>query len=611
MKQNWINAALLSAVTFTSAAFAETPTEPIVLDEMVVTATRMPQPLAQTIADTTVINEQEIRRSGAPDVPTLLRSLAGVEVVQSGGLGKQSSTFMRGTNSKHVLILVDGVRINSATLGTTALEHIMLDSIERVEVVRGNVSSLYGSEAIGGVIQLFTKRGHGAPTFNASAGFGSHGTQRVSAGYSGSVDANSFSVNIGKTKTDGISAINTDIKPTANPDNDGYDNTTLNAQVKHTFNTNHQLSASVFSTRGDSQYDGSGVSARHNTLANIDKLSLVSDNQLNAVWHSSVQLAQGTDESQDYKDNVQQSRFQTRNNQLAWQNEWQLKDTQRVNWAVEHLGQAVSATTLYSQTTRNVNSLLAGYVAEYGAQQVQFNLRHDRYSDFGKANTGLLGYGVSFADKWRATASVSNAFKAPTFNDLFYPLSFGYQGNPNLKPERSVSQEIALHYAANDQRVEVVYFDNRIGDLIASNGAGTTSINIDHAQITGQEISYSGEFGKSRLKANVTLQNPRNTATGQVLPRRAKEFASMTASHDFGVWNAGAEVRHSGERKNSDFDNFVLPSYQLLNLNAGYKVNAHLNVLARVDNLTNRNYSEAYSYNTLGRTVFVGLQYQQ
>jgi vitamin B12 transporter len=383
----------------------------------------------------------------------------------------------------------------------------------------------------------------------------------------------------------------------------------LNAQVKHTFNVNHQLSASLFSTRGDSQYDGSGISARHNTLANIDKLSLVSDNQLNAMWHSSVRLAEGTDESQDYQDGVQQSRFQTKSNQLAWQNELQLNDTQRVNLAAEHLGQAVSATTLFTQTTRNVNSLLGGYLAEYGVQQVQFNLRHDRYSDFGTANTGLLGYGVSFADKWRATASVSNAFKAPTFNDLFYPLSFGYQGNPSLKPERSVNQEVGLHYAANGHHVDAVYFDNRIGDLIASNGAGTTSVNIDHAQITGQELSYSGEFGKNHLKANVTLQNPRNTATGTTLLRRAKEFASVTATRDFGVWNAGAELRHSGVRQDSG--GITLPSYQLLNLNAGYKVNMHLNILARVDNLFNRNYSEAYSYNTLGRTLFVGLQYQQ
>ena len=245
-----ITGALFGALALPIAVYADTPMEMVIE-----TPARMSQMLDKTIADTTVLDEQDIRNSGAPDVPTLLRSVAGVEVAQSGGLGNVSSTFMRGTNSDHVLVLLDGVRINSATAGTTALEHIMLDSIERIEVVRGNVSSLYGSEAIGGVIQIFTKRGHGAPAFNASAGLGSHDTQRLAAGYSGSVDANSFSVNVGKVKTDGISAINTGIAPTANPDKDGYDNTTFNAQVQHAFNADHQLSASLFSTHGDSQYD--------------------------------------------------------------------------------------------------------------------------------------------------------------------------------------------------------------------------------------------------------------------------------------------------------------------------------------------------------------------
>jgi vitamin B12 transporter len=606
MKQNWINIALLGAITFTSAAFAETPTEPIVLDEIVVTATRMPQPLVQTIADTTVLNEQEIRKSGAPDVPTLLRSLAGVEVSQNGGLGKVSSTFMRGTNSSHTLVLLDGVRINSATDGRTALEHIMLDNIERIEVVRGNVSSLYGSEAIGGVIQLFTKHRHGAPAFNASAGFGSHGTQRFSGGYSGSIDANSFGVNMGITKTDGISAINTSIKPTANPDNDGYDNTTFNAQLKHTFNAGHQLSASVFTTSADSQYDNAfGMPTDlNNTQAAIEKLSLTSDNQLSAMWHSKLNWARGTDDSNDILNGVQTSRFNTANSQLSWQNELTVSDKQRINLAAEQLSQVVTSDTLFTQTKRNVNSLLAGYVGEYGTQQVQLNLRQDRYSDFGTANTGLLGYGVSLANNLRATASVSNAFKAPTFNDLFYP---GFS-NPNLRPERAQNKELGLHYAAAGQSVNFSYFDNRISELIVVNSTFTSVDNINKARIDGLELSYVANFSDTHLKANMTSQNPRNEVTGKVLPKRAKTFGSVTASHDYGLWNLGLELRYSGIRQDGTH---TLTSYQLLNLNAGYKVNTHLNILARVDNLFNRNYTEAYSYNTLGRTLFVGLSYQQ
>jgi vitamin B12 transporter len=607
MKQKLITVALFGAITTPLFAHAEAP-----MELLIVTATRMSQSLGKTIADTTVLDEQDIRKSGAPDVPTLLRSLAGVEVVQSGGMGKVSSTFMRGTNSSHVLVLLDGVRINSATTGTTALEHIMLDNIERIEVVRGNVSSLYGSEAIGGVIQLFTKRGRGAPAFNVSAGLGSHGTKRLSAGFSGSADATSFSVNVGKVKTDGVSAINTGIAQT-NPDKDGYDNTTLEAQVKHTINVDHQLSASWFNTRGDSQYDTvydvifnpTATTDRNNTKAAIEKLSLTSDNQLNAMWHSKLNWSRGTDDSKDYLNGVENYRFKTTNNQVVWQNELQLADTQRVNLAAEHLVQSVSSDTLFTQTRRSVNSLLGGYVGEYGVQQVQLNLRQDRYTDFGTANTGLLGYGLSFSDNWRATGNVSNAFKAPTFNDLFYP---GYS-NPNLRPERAQNKEVGLHYAAAGQSVSAIYFDNRIRDLIASDSTFTTVINVDQARIDGQELSYAGEFGDTHLKANATFQNPRNTATGDTLPKRAKKYAGVSASHDFGMWDAGAELRYSGARQ--DYGAINLPSYQLFNLTARYNIDNHLNLSGRVDNLFNRNYSEAYSYNTLGRTLFVGLNYQQ
>jgi vitamin B12 transporter len=617
MKQKLITVALFGAIALPFAAYAETP-----MELLIVTPTRMPQSLDKTIPDTTVLNEQDIQKSGTPDVPALLRSLAGVEVVQTGGLGAQSSTFMRGTNSNQVLVLIDGVRINSATTGSTALEHIMLDSIERIEVVRGNVSSLYGSEAIGGVIQLFTKRGHGAPAFNASAGLGSHGTQRLAAGFSGEVNDNSFSVNVGKVKTDGVSAINPQLAPGAtNPNNNGYDNNTLDAQVKHALNADHLLSASLFSTRGNTSFDNpfnSAVTDINNTVENIDKISVASDDQLSEMWHSQIRLAQGVDDSHTYlngaPDVASGYHNRTQSNQMAWQNNLKIADGQQLSLAAEHLGQVVTSDTLYTQTTRNVNSLLGGYTGEYAAQQVQLNLRQDRYSDFGTANTGLLGYGLSFADNWRATVSVSNAFKAPTFNDMYKSQpSFGYLGNPNLKPERSRNKEAGLHYAENGQHVDAVYFDNQISDLIAFNAGFTSMININQAQITGQELSYAGDFGSSHLKANATFQNPRDSGTGQVLLRRAKKFGSVAATHDFVAWNLGAEVRYSGARQDVDWNgNLVtLPSYSLFNLTSNYNIDKHLSLMAHVDNLFNRNYSEVYSFNTLGRTLFVGLNYQQ
>lgn len=617
MKRNLLTVALIGAISFSLAAYAETPS----LDEVVVTAARMPQSLDQTIAHTTVMNEQEIRKSGAPDVPTLLRSLAGVEVVQNGGLGKQSSTFMRGTNSSHVLVLLDGVRINSATAGFTALEHIMLDSIERIEVVRGNVSSLYGSEAIGGVIQLFTRRGRGEPALNASAGLGSHGTRRLAAGFSGSTDATSFSLNAGKNKTDGVSAIKASIVPAINPDNDGYDNTTFNAQVQHAINADHRISASWFSSRADSQYDNAfgATTDRNNTLSNINKLSLALDDQLSAMWHSKLNWARGTDNSRDYLNGAENSRFKTANNQLAWQNELRLADNQRVNLAAERLEQTVASDTLYTQTKRSVNSLLGGYVGEYGAQQVQLNLRQDRYSDFGTANTGLLGYGLAFADNWRATASVSNAFKAPTFNDMFYPFvdygfGFSYAGNPNLKPERSRDNELGLHYANEGQHLDVVYFDNRIRNLIVyNNQASGTMINLDEARIDGMELAYNGQFGDTALKLAATRQNSRDTTTGKILLRRAKQHASLALTQRAGAWEASGELRHSGARQDADINTFApvtLPGYQVINLNARYQMDNNLSAVVRVDNLLNKDYMLVHGYSNAGRTLFVGLNYR-
>jgi vitamin B12 transporter len=610
MKNIIIKVAQFVAISLSLSAYADTP-----MDLLIETPTRMSQPLDQTIADTTVLTEQDIHNSGASDVPTLLRSLAGVEVAQSGGLGNISSTFMRGTNSDQVLVLLDGVRINSATAGTTALEHIMLDNIERIEVVRGNVSSLYGSEAIGGVIQLFTKRGQGSPEFNASAGFGSHDTQRLAAGFSGSVKDTSFSVNAGKVRTDGVSAMNPLLAPGANPNDNGYDNDTLDAQIKHAFNADHALSASLFGTRGDSSYDNPyGLPTDlNNTVETIDKFSLASDDQFNGTWHSLLRVAQGTDDSRTYTNSVQSSRFQTQSNQMTWQNTLKITDNRHVDLAAEYLDQAVSSDTLYTQTARNVKSLLGGYVGGYGVQQVQINLRQDNYSDFGAANTGLLGYSVQFTEAFRFTATISNAFKAPTFNDMYYPLSFGYQGNPNLKPERSKNTEAGLHYAENGQRADVVYFDNHISDLIACNAGCTTVINIDQAQIDGGEFSYAGEFGNTRLKANATFQNPRDAVTGQVLLRRAKEFWNMAVAHDRGAWQMGAEVRYSGARQDYDLNGnpVTLNSYTLLNLTASYRIDKKFNVSARLNNLFDREYSEVYAYNTLGRTLFIGLNYQQ
>ncbi len=613
MKQKFFFAAWLFAVIPLAQAATET------LDEVVVTATRSEQALTQTLSHTTVITQKEIQASQAADVPALLKGLAGVEISQKGGIGKQSSLFLRGTNFNQTLVLLDGVRINSATTGATAIDQLMLDQIDRIEVVRGNVSSLYGSEAIGGVIQIFTKRGKGTPSFNANIGAGSHNTQRASAGFGGEVASTTFNVQVSKYKTDGVSAINPALATNVNSDKDGYDNTGASVNVGYNFNADHHASVSLFETNGDVQADNSGFSANaadvHTSRTKLSKQSLESANRFTDFWESRLTFAQGVDDLKSYTNGVSSSSFKTRSDQLAWQNKLKMGESNVLLIGLERLDQRVSGSTAFSRTERTSDSVFAGYTGNYGVQQVQLNLRSDKYSDFGTANTWLLGYGIDLTEALRMTASLATAYKAPTFNDMYYPLdAYGYQGNPNLQPERSHNSELGVHYAVQSQRVDLVYFDNRIRDLIVINNTYTTMINLNEARSNGVELAYNGQFGDTGVRLAATRQNPRDVQTGQTLLRRAKDFSSAGVTRQLGALKVGGEWQHSGERADSDINTFArttLAAYDVVNLTASYALNKRLDLSARVDNLFNRDYMLAHGYNTLGRTVFVGLNYQQ
>jgi len=628
VKQKLTAIALFSAVAIPFVAYAEvlhsqSANSPVdgetvrwltPMELVITTPTRMPQSLDKAIADTVVLDEQDIRNSGTVDVPSLLKNLAGVEFYQTGGTGKQSSLFLRGTNSSHVLVLLDGVRINSATTGATAIDQLMLDQVERIEVVRGNVSSLYGSEAIGGVIQIFTRRGKGEPAFNVSGGIESHNTQRLSAGFGGEKGGTAFIVQISRFKTDGVSAINPDIVPSVDPDKDGYDNSSLSGNARHAFNPDNSLTASVFQSRGDVQYDDAYALAPtdlNTSKSMLSKFSVTSDNRFGDSWLSKLQLAEGVDESRTYLNGTQNSAIKTNNSQIDWQNSLETSAFGSVLLGLENLYQQVTSDTAYTQTTRKVSSLFAGYSGNRDSHQVQANLRQDRYSDFGIANTGLLGYGYAMTDAWRVTAIISTAFKAPTFNDLYGPPGWG--SNPGLQPEHSDNYEIGMHYALEDQRVDVVYFDSRISDLIAADNTWTLQ-NFNSARNNGIELSYAGKSGNTGVRAALTAQNPRDADTGQALLRRARLFSSLGVMQQLGAWKTGGEWQYSGARDDYDINTFMrttLPSYSLVNLTASYALEKRLILTLRADNVFNRDYMLAYGYNTLGRTLFVGLSYQQ
>jgi vitamin B12 transporter len=601
MRQRQLLAALLVAATPLAQAESET------LGEVVVTATRMEQPLQQALAHTTVINQKDILDSQAADVPTLLRQLAGVEIYQAGGIGKQSSVFMRGTNSGHVLVLLDGVRIGSATTGATAIDQLMLEQIERIEVVRGNVSSLYGSDAIGGVIQIFTRRGRGEPRFTALAGIGSERSRKFGLGYGGKTERASFNLQASRNTTSGHSALDPQVTAGANPDKDGYTNTTWSGNWRQALGADHAFILSGFDSRGEVQFDNAWAvtpSEVNISKTRLGKTTLALEDRFTSNWLSQLSRNRGKDELDMLTDGQSISRIKTSSEQWTWQNTVLLDEINTLLLLSESTRQRVDSDTAYTQTERTVDSYLFSYVSRTATQQLQLNKRQDRYSDFGQADTWLLAYGLQLDPQWRLGYSSGTAFKAPTFNDMYAPALWG--GNPSLLPERARNREWGLHFKSEKTQLELAYFNNQILDLIAADSFWVMQ-NIAQARIRGTELAIQTQEGVTRWHLNYTVQNPRNELTGALLPKRARKFGNFGFMQQKAEWNWGLDWQYSGLREESN--GTPLPSYTFVNLVTRYSMGQHADLSLRVDNLLNKKRVQAYGYTPTGRGIFVTFNY--
>jgi len=578
-------------------------------DAVVVTATRTEQRVRDAIPHATIITASEIRDSGAVDLPTLLRREAGFEFSQNGGIGTTSSTFLRGAATNQVLVLIDGMRASSLTTGATALDQLMLDQIERVEVVRGNVSSLYGSGAIGGVIQVFTHRGRGEPRASVYVGAGEQGTQRLRVGYSGATGGTRFSLNLSHYSTEGFSAQNPANSPTTNPDRDGYRNLSLSASLAHRFNADHEAGVRYFSSDGRVEFDNAfaaSVNDQHTADARVEAWTLYTHNRIASRWISKLSYSEGRDLFAGFLNGAVTSRTQSNNTQLTWQNDVTLGNEQTGTVGFEKLRQSVESTTAYNRSGRDVGALFLGYQGRYGRHALQLNARNEDYSDFGEARTHYAGYGFDLTDEVRLTAASARAFRAPTFNELFFP---GF-GNPNLRPERSRSFELGVQYAAGPHLLRAVAFHARITDLINP----FPIFNVNNAVIDGVEISYRGTLAGADVKASFTVQDPtQHTASAHLqLIRRSKSFGSFSIAKDFGPWRLGAELQASGRR----FDNHIatfsrveLTPYEVFNLTARYQFGKQTALSARLENAFDKQYTLAHGFNTQGRKLSVNLSH--
>ncbi|MFO1216816.1 MAG: TonB-dependent receptor [Burkholderiaceae bacterium] len=572
--------------------------------QVVITANRAPRAAADVVADVTVIDADTIERSAATSLPELLQRHAGVEIGGTGGAGQPAAVFLRGTNANHVVVLVDGVRINSATTGTNALEHLPLSQIERIEILRGPASSLYGADAVGGVIQIFTKSGRGT---QLRASVGSDRLLDAAASSGGKAGATEWSVQAGAQSVRAFSATNAASAFSFNDDRDPYRNAHAGAKLRHAWADGHSVGAQLLASDAVTHFDA-GPGSDDLNRQRVTSLALDSRNRLAAGWNSTLRLARGSDHLDT--EGAFPSRFTTDQDQLTWQHDVRALGADWVG-GVEWRRERVGGDTAYSQTSRRIASLFGGGSSKLGAHTVEGSLRLDRNSQFGSRRTGRAGYALDLTPAWRVAASAGTAFHAPSFNDLYFPLSYGFSGNPNLKPERANGGDLALRYGQGATAASLTLFTQRIRDLIAVDPTSTTVINVNRAQIDGATLAGSLAWAGWRVSGELTHQDARDADTGARLVRRARVHGRAGAAFTAGAWEAGLDAAGAGARYDSAANTPAsrMGGYVLLDAFARWTLQGGLALSGRVRNALDKRYQLAQGYNTAPRQFVLSVEY--
>ncbi len=585
------------------------------LNQVVITATRDARPIERTLADVTTIDSAQIANAGVSSVTELLQSLGGIEIAQTGGRGSTAGIFVRGTKTSQTVVLVDGVRLENPTSGTPNLEFLSLSSIDHIEVVRGPLSSLYGSGAIGGVIQIFTRQGSGPATPSLSIGAGSQRTGEVQAGISGAAGpegATRYAVSIAYGRTDGYDATLPD-SPNHQEDRDGNRLRSASASLRQALGGRWEAGANLMTSVGRVDYDDA-FTPPQDTRMNYrsSTLSAFLRGRASDAWQTELRVG---DSRIDYSFDAFSFAPKVDSATLAWQNRVQLP-AGRVLFGLEQLRQridgegVVTGPYAYLNDSRSTESAFAGYEVALGRHLLRLQGRYDHVESVGSEPTGTLAWGYRWTPVWLLRASIGSAFRAPTFDDLYNP--FG--SNAFLKPERSRGAEAALEYRRADTLFKSTLFASRISDAIELD-ASFTPRNLDSARVDGVSFEARRRIGAFSLRGAATFQNPRgerfDAGTGEVvsgqLARRARRYASLGLDWNAGWMRAGVEWLAQGRRV--DVDDRELAGYGVLSLSAAVPLNRRWEAFGRLANIGDKVYETAYGYRMPPRSLFVGVRY--
>jgi vitamin B12 transporter len=591
------------------------------LDTVVVTATRTERKASEALASVSVIDRAEIERRQAQSVQDVLRGVPGLSISNDGGLGKNASLFLRGTESDHALVLIDGVRAGSTTLGQAAFQDLPIDQIERIEIVRGPRSSLYGSEAVGGVIQIFTRKGGGGFKPYLSFGAGSHSLYKTSSGISGGDDKAWYSLNGARLETRGFNACDGDAKESfggcfaREPDPDGYRNTSGAARAGYRFDNGLEIEGNLLHAEGDNEFDG----AFQNRSTFVQQL-LGGRAQYAPTdfWTLKLRAGRTLDESNSYKDRRFSNRFNTQRVTANWQNDFALAQGHLLTVGLDYYNDQVDSDIGYAVTSRDNKAGFAQYQLNWGGFDAALGARYDDNEQFGSRPTGNFALGYGFDNGVRLSASWGNAFKAPTFNELYYP-NFG---TPNLAPESSESWELGasgrhfgVAWALNGYRTEI---DQMITPVFDLSRCGPPfyfcAQNVDRARILGLEAQASTRLFGFDLASTLSLLDPENQGEGKNrgnrLARRSQTQFRFDIDRAVGPARLGATVHGEGRRFDDAANLHRLNGFVTVDLRAAVNIYKGLSLEGRLANLLDEHYETARFYHQDGRNFLLTLRYQ-
>ncbi len=606
---------LSSAIAAIISSAAQAEQTKVIDEELVVTATRVAQPLHKVLASVEVIDRQDIEKSNATNMVELLGRIPGVDYRDSGSRGSNSSIYLRGTNSDHVLVLIDGVRSASATSGTTALQQIPLDQIERVEVVKGPRASLYGADAIGGVIQVFTRRGSNQAGY-VTTEVGSNSLLKGSAGFAISNDTTQATVGVSYEDTDGFDSTNK--TGNANDDDDGYEEKSIRLSFDHRFSNDWSINAAALRTDAENEFDSGGDDYTE-SLTQTLSAALVAP--LTDDLTVKLSVAENRDESETFGTNT--SVFDTKREMFTAQADYVVAQDNVLTLGYDYYEDDVTSTTAFTIDAQDNKAYFLQYQGELEQLLITASFRSDDHENFGRNNTRTFALGYPIADNTLLSVSYGTGFKAPTFNDLHYPyeeFNFGggfvykYSGNPDVTPESSESYEILLRSEFRGVSWSASYYETKVEDLIELGAVGdvNTVVNVSEAKITGAEFAADYTLLGWDNSVAITYTDPRDESDDSMLSDRSRGEISYAVERQFGDLGVSALWKAQSYRYNSRGTR--LSGFNTVDLRASYAVSQQFELAAKVNNVFDVDYTlnqrnTTTIYQTAGRIVSVSAKY--